>query len=283
MGEINQILREIHIVGSKTRERLVHESSSSALRETGIVLCGTSSAEFGFQFERPSPILNQLLACCAGQGEVWLDGEWHLCQSGMAYLTPRASPHAYRAVRGCSWDLVWVQWAGKSGGILAPPPNALPTLLSLDPVGLHHAVSSLCQEALGAKDSHFLHLWAQIVAALTQRHIALDKPGRELLALWDRVEANLATPWTLQSLAKIAGMSPEHLRRLCLRLYGQSPLRQVTSMRMQRARDLLATGVYSVEYVAHNVGYGNAFAFSTAFKRHTGMSPREFRALYLPG
>jgi AraC-like DNA-binding protein len=54
-------------------------------------------------------------------------------------------------------------------------------------------------------------------------------------------------------------------------------MRYVTLLRMRHAAALLASDSYSVEDVARQVGYENAFAFSTAFKRLMGDSPTGYR------
>jgi AraC-like DNA-binding protein len=47
----------------------------------------------------------------------------------------------------------------------------------------------------------------------------------------------------------------------------ESPLRRVTELRLRHAASLLASELYTVECAASRVGYGNPFAFNTAFKR----------------
>jgi AraC-like DNA-binding protein len=51
----------------------------------------------------------------------------------------------------------------------------------------------------------------------------------------------------------------------------------LTEWRLAMAADLLRAGRDSIESVSRQVGYGNAFAFSAAFKRRHGVPPREFR------
>ncbi|MEV4065366.1 helix-turn-helix domain-containing protein, partial [Nonomuraea dietziae] len=47
--------------------------------------------------------------------------------------------------------------------------------------------------------------------------------------------------------------------------------------RMTLAADLLAESTSTVAAVAHQVGYADAFGFSTAFKRFHGVNPTECR------
>ena len=73
-------------------------------------------------------------------------------------------------------------------------------------------------------------------------------------------------------------MSAEHLRRLCVRELGRTPMEHVTYIRMQRAKELLEAGDAKLEAIAPEVGYHSATVFSRAFARCIGMNPSEYRA-----
>lgn len=60
-------------------------------------------------------------------------------------------------------------------------------------------------------------------------------------------------------------------------LVGQPPMTYLTGWRMTLAADALRDTDATVAAVAHEVGYENAFAFSTAFKRTNGQSPMTWR------
>jgi len=51
----------------------------------------------------------------------------------------------------------------------------------------------------------------------------------------------------------------------------------VARLRVERARHLLRETDEPVKSIAQRVGYANQFAFSTAFKRVTGLSPQSCR------
>ncbi|WP_433003167.1 AraC family transcriptional regulator [Kribbella sp. CA-294648] len=86
-----------------------------------------------------------------------------------------------------------------------------------------------------------------------------------------------ADPWTLASLADIAGVSRTTLARRFTDLTGESPLGYLTDLRMTLAADLLAEPGSSVGAVARRIGYADAFSFSAAFKRERGISPSTLR------
>jgi transcriptional regulator GlxA family with amidase domain len=95
--------------------------------------------------------------------------------------------------------------------------------------------------------------------------------------LWGRVNAELASQWNLARLAREAGYSYGHLRRLCVRQLGRSPMHQVTWLRMRRAAELLTTTPLKIDAVAQVVGYTSPFVFSNAFRRWLGWRPSEYR------
>ncbi len=76
-----------------------------------------------------------------------------------------------------------------------------------------------------------------------------------------------AEPWTLQSLADIAGMSRTVFAQRFRSLMGTTPLRWLTRLRMDKAEGLLAIGDRPVGSVAMDVGYESEAAFRRALKR----------------
>ncbi len=94
---------------------------------------------------------------------------------------------------------------------------------------------------------------------------------------------NAARPWTVASLAAEVGVSRAALARRFTALLGEPPMTYLAGWRLALAADLLREPAATVDAVARQVGYGNAFALSTAFKRVRGVSPREHRAGVLTG
>jgi AraC-like DNA-binding protein len=97
--------------------------------------------------------------------------------------------------------------------------------------------------------------------------------GTALSAIHDRVN----TPWTVESLAKAAGMSRSAFAARFKELLGQTPLKYVTEWRMQKAMQLLEERDKKLIDVARWVGYESDAAFSKAFKRVVGANPGEYR------
>nr|WP_222936679.1 AraC family transcriptional regulator [Streptomonospora sp. PA3] len=84
-------------------------------------------------------------------------------------------------------------------------------------------------------------------------------------------------PWTVGALAGHAGVSRATLARRFTDLVGVPPMAFLTEWRIDLAADLLENSDTTVDAIARRVGYGSAFAFSAAFKRSRGVSPRSHR------
>ncbi|MER7706773.1 AraC family transcriptional regulator [Kitasatospora sp. NPDC097605] len=86
-----------------------------------------------------------------------------------------------------------------------------------------------------------------------------------------------ARPWTVAALAAEVGVSRAGLARRFTALVGEPPMAYLANWRLAMAADLLRDPELTIAAVARRVGYGDAFALSTAFKRVRGITPQEHR------
>jgi AraC-like DNA-binding protein len=82
--------------------------------------------------------------------------------------------------------------------------------------------------------------------------------------------------WTLQLLAERAGMSRTSFAVRFKETVGESPMGYLTRWRMLLAGDRLTTTTDSISVLASALGYESESAFSTAFRREMGCSPRQY-------
>ncbi|WP_396448537.1 cupin domain-containing protein [Actinomadura sp.] len=92
------------------------------------------------------------------------------------------------------------------------------------------------------------------------------------------LHADLSHPWTVADLAAEVGVSRAALAQRFTRLIGEPPMAYLTGARLAQAADLLRESDATLDAIARQVGYGTAFALSTAYKREHGVSPQEYRA-----
>jgi len=103
------------------------------------------------------------------------------------------------------------------------------------------------------------------------------------LAAWQRrkavayIEERLAEPISLAALAQLVGLSACYFCRAFRQSFGMPPQRYQLTQRVERAKALLAKHAASVTDVGLTVGYNDASAFCTAFRRVTGLTPSAYR------
>lgn len=230
-------------------------------------------------------------------------GALTLSQSGAADIVvsepsllffPRGRAHRFTGAAAAGADLVCatVDLGSDTGN---PIGEGLPDLVLL-PLSAHPAVGPVC--AL---------LIAEGFAEDDGRQVAIDRLFDYLLILIVRhvvasglvtngVLGGLADPrlakaltamheqprrsWTLDDLADVAGMSRTRFATHFRAVVGRTPIDYLTRWRMTLAHQLLAKGK-PVKFVAAQVGYDSAAAFSRVFAKVTGGTPREVKRVPL--
>ena len=241
---------------------MVHVGIQETVAPTRIVRTRQTSAYF--------------LACFGGRGKVLIDGRWRICREGYACLLPAHTLNAFEAIPGSKWQFCWVCYQRPSGQ--RPIADATsPVMARFDPLPLRSAIQGLTYECNGPGQPTLIQEWADLIHAYVLRFAQPTEQPDQLRLLWERVASHLSDNWTLARLAREAGYSNEHLRRLCRRQLGRSPVHQVVYLRMRRAAELLSTTEQTIESISHEVGYGNPFVFSNAFTRWIGWRPSEYR------
>jgi AraC-like DNA-binding protein len=91
------------------------------------------------------------------------------------------------------------------------------------------------------------------------------------------IHTRVATGMSLPVLARVAGMSRTAFASRFKELVGQPPLAYAIKRRMSLAKDALRTTDRAIGRLAFEFGYASESAFSTAFRREVGCSPRAYR------
>lgn len=277
MINAHQSLSETHIIGEDTEEWRVSAEDCPALSSHHIAHVGVCNAAPPYEIVRLELSGTYLLSCVRGKGRILLDGRWQFCREGWACLAPPHALLAFAAVPESRWEFSWVRYQ-------QPPDqkpvmsSSSPALAKFDPLPLRHAILGLYHELeSGAAPATVSH-WVEIIHVYVLRFARPWQTDDRLGHLWEHVATRLHQPWTLDELARYCHLSTEHLRRLCRKELGRSPMHHVIYLRMQHAARLLSRTDDKVETIATAVGYENPFVFSTTFKKWVGWRPSEYRA-----
>jgi AraC-like DNA-binding protein len=89
---------------------------------------------------------------------------------------------------------------------------------------------------------------------------------------------NVTHDWTVSVLARLCGVSRSTLAVRFREIAGMGPIEYLQHWRMAMAKDELRRGTRSIGEIAMAVGFQSSSAFSTAFTRAVGCSPKRFAA-----
>lgn len=158
-----------------------------------------------------------------------------------------------------------------------------------DKAALRWCLDRMRQELREQQPGGFLvaqQLATMLLVAALRAHLAEESSGAvgwlyaladpQMAAAINAMHENPSGPWTLQSLAERTAMSRTTFTVRFKEMTGVSPIEYLTQWRMMLAGDRLANSNDSVSEVARAIGYESESAFSTAFKRLKGCSPRQY-------
>lgn len=233
----------------------------------------------------------------AGCGAVWSsgDGAGRPLPAGRALLYANRvhSDLAYGlADRAMPWDFLYINLRGTAATAMiadlaaihdhAAPlaiddPVVTDCLALLPPRGHRHRAWSLA-DSTGLAQRLLLAISgsAPIAAPATTT-------GDTLVSLaMSELERRLGEAWTIDRLARVLGVSREHLTRVFIARTGEPPATWLRQRRVAAAARLLRGGT-SIADIAHACGFADAAHFARIFRRHTGTAPSRFRDAGISG
>ena len=128
-------------------------------------------------------------------------------------------------------------------------------------------------------------LYEILYAISTDHSLIQDHPKKKsLLPAIRYMERNLQKTCAIEQLAEICFMSRSTFHRLFQQEFGDSPLNYHMTMRIKKSRELLQSGLYTVEQVAEIMGFCDTGYFSRMFFKITGQHAGKCRpAIRRPG
>lgn len=112
-----------------------------------------------------------------------------------------------------------------------------------------------------------------------------NSPAQIAAILKDYILKNYYDEINLNLIANNMNYSSSYLTRIFAQQYTCTPMKYILSLRIQKAQQLLLHNPeFSIRQVGESVGYHNQGYFSRIFKKHTGVSPFDYRekSLSLP-
>lgn len=209
------------------------------------------------------------------------EGKQFLCEKGSVLIVPEGLPHtdvigpngAHSLSIEISRSLV--KFLSSESEILVQPRVVCDHLLQARTLSLRKLFNQ------SPSSSHFeIHSAAmQVILGVFQAARSIDdkKQPKWLTRVLHELESSIARPPTVKDLAKIAGVSPAHLSRTFLLLYGKTIREHHRHRRLTAAAQKVVNSTTCLADIAASSGFCDQAHFTKSFKQHFGMTPSEYR------
>lgn len=116
----------------------------------------------------------------------------------------------------------------------------------------------------------------------TRNSSDINSSLKSIAAVTDWINKNFSEPIRLEDLSRIAQVTPKYLCRLFKAYTGKTIVQYVNEIRIENACYEMLERNKNVTEAAFFCGFNDLSYFAKIFKRHKGISPKHFKALYRP-
>ncbi|MFD2116659.1 helix-turn-helix domain-containing protein [Paenibacillus yanchengensis] len=119
--------------------------------------------------------------------------------------------------------------------------------------------------------------WVQLLLLFLYERCYLSAQAVSISFIADYIKQHLQTNIQVTTLAKLAGLSEEGLRKRFVKTYGMTPKNYQQMCRLSEAKWLLSSSDKDMQTIAEMIGFARLHSFSAWFKEMEAMSPTEWR------
>ena len=209
-------------------------------------------------------------------------------KAGDLFLLFPGEWHTYHPTGKNGWKSYWIGFKGKNvddrvkAGFLSVDKPIYHVGFSADIIRLYEEAYKRAQEEtpysqqiLAGIVNHLVGLMYALERSmeLSKDHTRVDMINLARLRIRESLEVDL----TIQQVAEELKVSYSNFRKLFKEFTGISPALYQQDLRLQRAKELLATTTLSIKEIAYRLRFESPDYFSSKFKIKTGKKPSEFR------
>jgi len=250
----------------------------------GVDMAGRSFCDGSYHIRRPNSPITVVEYVESGTGTVCENGKAHTASKGCVYILRSGRLHEYYSDAKDPWVKKWCNMSG-----------SLPLQL-LDGYGLGNTVVIPgCGAEIGAMFEQMLAICAsgrsneeiyadcalwfhKLVQLLSQRNrISLSRDAELAQAARQIIDTAIESELSVDTLCASLGVSRSKLFACFRDVYGESPYSYYQSVRLESIKRLLRHSFLSVSEISEQYRFADAHYFSGWFKKHTGLSPSQYR------
>jgi len=230
------------------------------------------------------------LHCSSGKGRLIINNQDFALSPGTGFFFEPHIPHEYYSLED-PWKTYWITFEGYAVKELCKAvfENSWNVFSLSDHHELENQLDNICQMAQSQNYlsnenlSVLLYQFLILLKVNITNNVFASKPllRNQLQTVIQYIENNFDSSISLDELAGVINISPQHLCRLFKQTYNMRPFEYLTYFRIKRAKELLTNSQsYSVKTIAGMVGYNDTSYFCSTFKEYEGCSPMEFRKIF---
>ena len=249
-------------------------------------MCGVSDCAPTYKISRGITCYYTIEYIIRGKGYVQENDKICYPQAGDTHVFHAGSNQVFYADPSDPWLKKWIIFSGPCADSLFEVYDLNNQLLypGLDMLEPIERISRVCgsdypQEEIMSRCSVIVMEMIQML------YMYKLKQSSELstLSTADRLKTIIDTMWdfdvTLDEIAAQVYCSRNHAIRIFKEKFGISPYKYISEIRLKNSKRMLKTSTLPVGEIASLLGFCDSRYFSNWFRKHTGISPKEYRIL----
>jgi AraC-like DNA-binding protein len=232
----------------------------------------------------------QMVYIAVGQGSLEMENQTYEVETGSVFLLFPDIGHAYRPDPATGWTEYWVGFTGPqvdallATGIISP---ARPMFHPGYQASLVGGFQSILREVKVQAPLYQFRVCAEVLRLLAEvlslERLSVQQTRAQEIVEQAKafIESNIRVVFDLERLGAELRLSLTQLNDVFKSYTGMTPYQYCIHVRINRAKEILASGVSSVKEIAWNVGFDDPYYFSRLFKKKTGYSPSQWISLPL--
>ncbi|MFT3849596.1 MAG: AraC family transcriptional regulator [Propionivibrio sp.] len=227
----------------------------------------------------------QMVYIPAGRGTLEMDGRTYAIEAGSLFLLFPDVAHAYQPDPATGWTELWVGFSGPqvdallSADIISP---AKPVFRLGHQAKLIGGFQAIFEQVRQQSPLYQFRVCADVLRLLAET-LSLERlsaqPTRSQQIVEQAkafIEENISAAFDLEGLAARTRLSLASLNEVFKSYTGMTPYQYCIHAKINRAKEILATGETSVKAISLALGFDDPYYFSRLFKKKTGVSPSQW-------
>ena len=224
----------------------------------------------------------QIVYISNGRGSLEMGDQKHELSAGSLFLLFPGISHAYRPDPETGWTEYWVGFSGPyadsmvTADILNPDQPVFHPGYQASLVSVFHEIIDLVRQQTPLYQFRVCAGIMRILAeTLSLERLSVQQTRAQEIVEQAKsfIDRNIRTTFDLEKLGATLHLSIPQLNEVFKSYTGMTPYQYCIHAKINRAKEILASGESSIKEIAWQVGFDDPYYFSRLFKKKTGYSP----------